>query len=135
MRIALGTLFAFLVAVAVPHPGASAAGTCEGLASRSIPNVTITSARTVPAGAFAPPGSGSAPQAFSDLPAFCRVTADLKPSADSHIETELWLPLEDWNGKFRPWAMAAGKRDWLSSDGTRARRRLRNRGDRHRSQG
>ena len=30
--------------------------------------------------------------AFSNLPAFCRVTAVLKPSSDSNIETELWLP-------------------------------------------
>jgi feruloyl esterase len=24
----------------------------------------------------------------------------LTPSADSHINVELWLPAEDWNGKF-----------------------------------
>jgi feruloyl esterase len=113
MKIALGTFFAVLVAVAVPHPGASAAGTCEGLASRSIPNVTITSARTVPAGAFAPPESGAALQGFPELPTFCRVTTVLKPSADSHIETELWLPLEDWNGKFQ----AVGNGGWAGAIG------------------
>ena len=107
------SLFAFLVAVAVSHRGASAAGTCEGLASRSIPNATVTSARTVPAGAFVPPGSGAAPQGFLELPAFCRVTAVLKPSADSHIETELWLPLEDWNGKFQ----AVGNGGWAGAIG------------------
>lgn len=33
-------------------------------------------------------------------PAFCRVIAVLKPSADSNIRTEIWLPESGWNGKF-----------------------------------
>ena len=35
------------------------------------------------------------------LPAHCRVAAVLKPSADSQIEMEVWLPSEGWNGKFQ----------------------------------
>lgn len=38
------------------------------------------------------------PQA--DLPAYCRVQMDLRPSADSLIKMEIWLPAENWNGKF-----------------------------------
>ena len=34
------------------------------------------------------------------LPAHCRVAATLKPSSDSDIKMELWLPLENWNGTF-----------------------------------
>ena len=47
-------------------------------------------------------GGGPAPQAnpFADLPAVCRVAATLKPSRDSDIRMELWLPAA-WNGKFR----------------------------------
>jgi hypothetical protein len=35
------------------------------------------------------------------LPARCRVAAVLAPSSDSHIEMELWMPAERWNGKFQ----------------------------------
>jgi feruloyl esterase len=38
---------------------------------------------------------------FGALPAFCRVTATLKPSASSDIRMELWLPIAGWNGHFR----------------------------------
>src|SRR6185369_18082672 len=39
--------------------------------------------------------------AYTTLPAFCRVTATLKPSAASDIRMETWLPLTGWNGHFR----------------------------------
>src|SRR5262249_54868215 len=35
------------------------------------------------------------------LPAHCRVNATLVPSPDSQIEVELWLPVDNWNGKFQ----------------------------------
>lgn len=38
---------------------------------------------------------------FSALPAFCRVTATLKPSPASDIRMELWMPVAGWNGNFR----------------------------------
>ena len=71
------------------------AGDCAGL---KVKDATI-SASEVAAGAFAPP-SGSA-AAFKGLPAFCRVQGVLKPSGDSNIEFEVWLPLSGWNGKYQ----------------------------------
>ena len=47
-------------------------------------------------------GPGGNP--FKDLPAFCRVAATLKPTADSNIRIEVWLPADNWNGNF----LAAG---------------------------
>ena len=44
-------------------------------------------------------GKGIPP--FSALPAFCRVTATLKPSPSSDIRMELWMPVAGWNGNFR----------------------------------
>jgi feruloyl esterase len=38
---------------------------------------------------------------FRELPAFCRVAATLKPSPDSNIKMEVWMPLTGWNGHFR----------------------------------
>ena len=38
--------------------------------------------------------------AAQPIPAHCRVKLVLKPSSDSNINAELWLPAADWNGKF-----------------------------------
>jgi feruloyl esterase len=56
--------------------------------------VTITSAENVAAGPFVVPdasGNALAPAA-QPIPAHCRVKWVLKPSSDSRINAELWLP-------------------------------------------
>jgi feruloyl esterase len=81
---------------------AAASMDCGSLARLPIANGRITSAESVPAGAFNAPGSsGSAASAFGTLPAFCRVTAVLTPSSDSDIRVEVWLPLSGWNRKLQ----------------------------------
>ena len=110
-----------------PGPAAS----CEGLASLTLPRVAITLARTVDAGAFTPPGAS---QALAALPPFCRVAATLKPSSDSDIKIEVWLPATNWNGKFQAVGNGGVQRfDSLLRDGGRAPARLRDRRDRHRA--
>jgi len=45
--------------------------------------------------------AGGPPPAPAIIPAHCRVQLDLKPSSDSMIKMELWLPpVDKWNGKF-----------------------------------
>src|SRR5882762_5956084 len=44
------------------------------------------------------PARGGAPPA--NIPAHCRVQMTLKPTSDSLINMELWLPTQNWNGKF-----------------------------------
>jgi feruloyl esterase len=105
--------FAFLVfTVFVVFPAACLAATCESLASLALPNTTITLAQPVAAGEFTPPGPtepGPPPAvAYKDLPAFCRVAATLKPSDDSDIKIEVWLPASGWNRKFQ----AVGNGGW-----------------------
>ncbi|MDE0829749.1 MAG: tannase/feruloyl esterase family alpha/beta hydrolase [Vicinamibacterales bacterium] len=80
---------------------------CDALTALALPNVTITAAETVAAGAFSPSlpegrslSDGQAQQ-YAALPAFCRVAATLTPSPDSDIKMEVWLPVEDWNGKLQ----------------------------------
>jgi feruloyl esterase len=85
------------------------AGSCEDLASLSLPNTTITLAQPVAAGELSVPGGrGGAPVSYKDLPAFCRVAATLRPSSDSDIKIEVWLPSSGWNGKFQ----AVGNGGW-----------------------
>ena len=102
---------AFVIAkTAVLPTEVAAAQSCESLTSLMLPNTTITSAQSVAAGAFTPPGGagrGAAPT-FSDLPAFCQIAATLKPSPDSDIKIELWLPATGWNGRFE----AVGNGGW-----------------------
>src|SRR6185436_323215 len=62
-------------------------------------------------GGFTQPGArggGRGGDAASTLPAFCRVAATLKPSSDSDIKIEVWLPASDWNGKLQ----AVGNGGW-----------------------
>lgn len=37
---------------------------------------------------------------YSDLPPFLRVAITAKPSSESAIQIEIWLPLHNWNGRF-----------------------------------
>jgi feruloyl esterase len=83
---------------------------CEGLkALRPLSNMTITAAEFRPAGAA--PSTRGGRGGGAQLPAHCRVAAVLKPSADSHIEMELWMPTENWNGKF----LAVGNGGWAGT--------------------
>ena len=81
---------------------------CETLATMSLTGGTVTSAQTVAAGQFTAPqgnrgGGRGGPQAnpYATVPAFCRVAAQLKPSSDSDIRIEVWLPAAGWNGKLQ----------------------------------
>jgi hypothetical protein len=52
------------------------------------------------------------PVNYKDLPNYCRIAARLKPSDDSDIRIELWLPpASTWNGKF----MRIGNGGWVFS--------------------
>src|SRR5262245_32591912 len=89
---------------------AAAAPTCESLATLKLDKATITSAQMVPEGPGPARGRGrggqaaqgaTPPQAAAIIPAHCRVQVVLKPSSDSLINMEIWLPpVEAWNGKF-----------------------------------
>jgi len=94
VKLSAPLLFAALV-----HAAPVTAGSCESLASLTLPGATVTMAQPVAAGGFSIPG-GRGAAAVSNLPAFCRVAVTLKPSTDSEIKMELWLPASGWNGKF-----------------------------------
>ncbi|MBV9443823.1 MAG: tannase/feruloyl esterase family alpha/beta hydrolase, partial [Acidobacteriaceae bacterium] len=72
------------------------ASDCSGLAQLSLPHVTVVTAAPVEAGDFTPPYGNT----LHKLPPFCRFAGVLKPSADSYIRFEVWLPASGWNGKF-----------------------------------
>ena len=123
MTLKQSALFA-IVGVALCAAEAAAA-TCESLQTFTIAQGTIARAELVPAGPWAPPARGGragargavTPAATGGraqapaqpaapvapplmLPEHCRVKMVLKPSPDSNINAEIWLPASSWNGKF-----------------------------------
>ncbi len=70
---------------------------CESLAGTALAGGTVRTAVAIPAGDYTPPGQ---PGPVSGLPAFCRVTVTMKPSTDSNIDVEVWMPRQNWNGRF-----------------------------------
>ena len=101
MKNLVGGASMVLLLGAVMSGQSSNGGTaCERLARLMVRAGTITQAETVAAGTFTPPGGEDA-DAFRTLPGFCRVAATLKPSSDSDIKIEVWLPLAGWNGKWQ----------------------------------
>jgi feruloyl esterase len=98
--------FVLILACVLSAAAAMRAATCEDLLHLSLPQSTVTMAADVAPGAFRPPASFSLRQGPADLPyektpAFCRVGATLRPSSDSIIKVEVWLPRASaWNGKF-----------------------------------
>src|SRR5213594_343168 len=77
-------------------PGTAA--TCESLSTLKLAGGAVNAAQSVPPGPFKPPDG---PPLRSDVPAFCRVSITLKPSSDSDIKLEVWMPSSGWNGKFQ----------------------------------
>jgi len=67
-----------IVSFVAPARGESPSA-CERLATLAIPNATITRAERIEES--------------------CRVAATLRPSSDSEIQVEVWLPAANWNGK------------------------------------
>ncbi|HTV56530.1 MAG TPA: tannase/feruloyl esterase family alpha/beta hydrolase [Terriglobia bacterium] len=73
------------------------AASCSNLSALKLKGTTITRAQPITTGTFAP----HAGRPLVNLPAFCRVEGIAKPSPDSDIQFEVWMPVSGWNGKFR----------------------------------
>ena len=83
------------LATAVTTSAFAAPTPCDGLASLQLSDTTITVAAVVPAGTFDPPGA--TPPIDTSA---CRVAGIIKPTSDSSIAFEVWMPTSGWNGKF-----------------------------------
>ena len=70
---------------------------CASLARQQLPATTITTAEAISTGSFTPAGSTNV---LGNLPPFCRVRGVIAPTPESQIVFEVWLPLDNWNGKF-----------------------------------
>jgi feruloyl esterase len=101
-------LLLIAAAAAFATPVLQAQQPCAGLLQHGSSTVSITLATVIDTGALTPGGSTAA---LDNLPAFCRITTTLKPTSDSDIHAEIWLPTTTWNGKF----LAVGSGGWGGS--------------------
>ncbi len=102
---------AAIVVGAAPTAGAA---TCDSLKTVALPGATIDVVQAVTAGGFtAPAARGGRGNSAADLPAFCRVALTARPSSDSDIKIEVWLPADQWNRKY----LAVGNGAWTGSIG------------------
>jgi len=116
-----GPAAALSAALFLPLLANAAPSACETLAKLALPDTSITLAQSVPAGEFKlpegfRPGPGDPTASaltgtLKELPSFCRVAATLKPSPDSDIKVEIWLPEANWNRKYQ----AVGNGGWAGS--------------------
>jgi len=106
-----------IVAVFLISSHALAAVPCESLSSLKLSNTTINVAQSVDAGQFTQPGGrgggarGGGANPYANLPAFCRIAATLKPTSDSEINIEVWMPATGWNNKL----LAVGNGAWAGT--------------------
>ena len=116
-RVAGVTVLLALLAPAQQRPAAAPAS-CESLSSLRLPECDghirdasrgrrIYSSDGVP-GRGVPPALA---RAMAAAPAFCRVALTSKPTADSDIKIEVWLPAAGWNGKLQ----AVGNGGWAGT--------------------
>lgn len=87
-------------AMAAGKPGSAG---CQRLHAVKLPDAEITSVEFVTSGTLAPPGAVTfrgEPIVLRDLPRFCKVVGTSRPSPDSQIGFEVWLP-EEWNGRYQ----------------------------------
>jgi feruloyl esterase len=97
------------------------AAECEQLKALQLAHTEITLAEVVKAGAFRLPEAGGAggpssqSSEYSRLPSFCRVAGTIRPTSDSDIRFEVWMPSSNgaraWNGKF----VGVGNGAWAGS--------------------
>jgi feruloyl esterase len=99
-------------AIAIPGNDAFA---CDAVRTIEFANTQIVSVERVAAGKFSVPGRGPGAAgrgaAFAELPEFCRIAATARPSSDSEINFEVWMPTAGWNGMLQ----SVGNGAWAGS--------------------
>src|ERR1700730_664923 len=96
-RQKLGKISVLLIAWVALTPAPVNAANCVQLFRLTLPALTLTASTNVAAGQFTLPGSSNR----LETPEFCRVVAVAKPTSDSVINFEVWIPsAEHWNHDF-----------------------------------
>lgn len=90
------TIFLSLLLGFTGFSAVKASNLVKKIKAMNLTGVTITEVEEVPAGNFTPQGG----KKLTNLPAFLRVAFTSKPTPESNIRNELWMPKDTWNGRF-----------------------------------
>ena len=90
--------FVCLIALGSIPSALRAQQSCQSLVNLKLLHATVTDA-AVAEGPFRDPARPNAPALT--LPKRCVVKATARPTSDSEIKLEVWMPVEGWNGKYR----------------------------------
>jgi feruloyl esterase len=90
-RRVLAAVALALLGASIASRGLAAASRCDRVRALTLPDARIDATDAIDA--------YSAP--FYVPVAFCRVRLTIAPTRDSDIRTEVWLPLDTWNGNFQ----------------------------------
>jgi feruloyl esterase len=93
-RVALALTFSGALCLST---GVAHAANCEAMKDLKLAGTTITIAQRETSGE--PKGAGIETP-LHGLPPFCRVAGVIRPTSDSEIQFEVWLPESGWNGRF-----------------------------------
>jgi feruloyl esterase len=89
---AVGVTLTIAMGCGVAEAAPAAGMACSDLRAVRVDSMTMTLAESVKAGEDAK---------YPKLPAFCRVAATLRPTVDSEIKIQVWMPeAAEWNGKY-----------------------------------
>lgn len=93
-RLLAGFVISFSVPVAAfGQASANMAASCDALANLALPVTEVVGTGIVAANEFVPPGANEKML----TPEFCRFQA----TSDPAVRFEVWLPVDNWNGKFQ----------------------------------
>lgn len=81
-----------------PAPAEAVALACEpaSFTDLQLENASVSSVASVAANSYQPAGRNTP---IANLAAFCLVKGEARPTGDSLVNFELWVPQEGWNGK------------------------------------
>jgi hypothetical protein len=96
-RAAYTALSAMTVLLCVSTRADAASANCESLAQLKVDHGEVTAAQALPAGLYTVHGLMGVSKV--KLPAFCSVKLTLRPTPDSDIKVEVWMPASGWNSR------------------------------------
>lgn len=70
---------------------------CPTLTGAALDATTTITSASIISGSFTPPGSTTP---LTGIPEVCRVVGVAKPTSDSNINFEVWMPTSSWNKKY-----------------------------------
>jgi Tannase and feruloyl esterase len=94
-RLAIVSLGAIAAGAPLGSRADAAPAGCAALSTLELEHARVVAANEIAGGAFVAPD-----QSRHEVTSFCRVQVEARPTADSQIRFEIWMPAHGWNGRY-----------------------------------